>query len=126
MESLEHEAELLRRFGHDVDVLDAARIRAEVNSPTYLGGLWVRSGAALVHPGKLADGLCVARRSRGGVRIFEHDGRGSVWPAQAIGYGVKDSGGVHGARRRCCSRRARIRRCCVRSAATSRPSTTTR
>ncbi len=70
LESLEHEAELLRRFGHDVDVLDAAGIRAEVNSPTYLGGLSVRSGTALVHPGKLADGLRQAAL-RCGVRIFE-------------------------------------------------------
>ena len=73
LDSLQHDAEALRRFGHDVDVLDAAQIRAEVNSPTYLGGLLVRSGTALVHPGKLADGLRAAAL-RAGARIFEQTG----------------------------------------------------
>ncbi|MGA2011195.1 MAG: FAD-binding oxidoreductase [Solirubrobacteraceae bacterium] len=70
LQSLHHDAEILRRFGHDVDVLDAGQIRAQVDSPTYLGGLWVHSGAALVHPGKLADGLRDAA-ARAGTRIHE-------------------------------------------------------
>ncbi len=47
------------------------QIRAEVRSPTYLGGLWLKDTTALVHPGKLGDGL---RRAAvdGGVRVFEH------------------------------------------------------
>ncbi len=32
-------------------------MRAEVASPTYLGGVWDRSGAGLVHPGQLVAGL---------------------------------------------------------------------
>jgi glycine/D-amino acid oxidase-like deaminating enzyme len=58
-------------FGHDVRLLDAAGLRAEVDSPLYLGGLWDRTGAALVHPGKLVDGLRRAA-ARCGVRIAEH------------------------------------------------------
>lgn len=65
------EAELLRRYGHEVDVLDAGAMHAEVASPTYLGGVWDRSGAGLVHPGRLVAGLREAAL-RAGVRIHEH------------------------------------------------------
>jgi glycine/D-amino acid oxidase-like deaminating enzyme len=68
---LRDEADLLRRFGHRVELLDGEAVRAEVSSPTYLGGLWDRTGAALVHPGKLARGLRDAAL-RAGVRVFEH------------------------------------------------------
>ena len=68
---MEEEADLLRRFGHQATVLDAEQMRAEVASPTYLGGVWNRTGAALVHPGKLARGLGEAA-GRLGVRILEH------------------------------------------------------
>ena len=64
---LEEEAELVRRFGYDAELLDSERVRAEVHSPSYLGGLWIRTGSALVHPGKLADGLRAAA-ARAGVR----------------------------------------------------------
>ncbi|MGZ4298044.1 MAG: NAD(P)/FAD-dependent oxidoreductase [Solirubrobacteraceae bacterium] len=67
---LDEEAELLRRFGYEVAVLDAAAVRAQINSPTYLGALWNRADSALVHPGRLADGLRAAV-ARAGVRIHE-------------------------------------------------------
>jgi glycine/D-amino acid oxidase-like deaminating enzyme len=67
---MEEEADLLRRFGHEATVLDAEEMRAEVASPTYLGGVWNRTGAALVDPGKLARGLSEAAE-RLGVRILE-------------------------------------------------------
>lgn len=60
-----------RRFGHDVTLLDTAAVRAQVRSPAYLGGLWFRSGSALVHPGKLVAGLRSAA-VRAGVRMHEH------------------------------------------------------
>ena len=56
--------------GRRLDLLDAGAVRAEVASPTYLGGLWDRDGVAMVHPAKLAWGLrraCLAA----GVRVFE-------------------------------------------------------
>jgi glycine/D-amino acid oxidase-like deaminating enzyme len=68
---LDAEAELARAYGHDVQTLDGPQVRALVNSPTYLGGLWTRSGAALVDPARLADGLRAAACAAG-VRIFEH------------------------------------------------------
>ena len=67
---LEEAAELATRLGHEARVLDAAATRAELDSPTYLGGLEMRTGAALVHPAKLAHGLADACRSLG-VRIIE-------------------------------------------------------
>ncbi|HEX5195015.1 MAG TPA: FAD-dependent oxidoreductase [Solirubrobacteraceae bacterium] len=70
-DSLHDDAELERRFGHDAVVLDADAVRAEVRSPTYLGGLWLRDTTALVHPGKLGDGLRRAAAAAG-VQIFEH------------------------------------------------------
>jgi glycine/D-amino acid oxidase-like deaminating enzyme len=65
------EAELMARFGHRAEVLDREAVRAQVDSPTYLGVLWSRTGAALVHPGKLADGLRRAAIASG-VSIYEH------------------------------------------------------
>ena len=67
---LDEYAELARRFGHDARVLDAAATRAELDSPTYLGGVETRTGAALVHPAKLARGLAEACEGLG-VRIVE-------------------------------------------------------
>jgi glycine/D-amino acid oxidase-like deaminating enzyme len=51
-------------------VLGPDQVRAEVNSPTYLAGLWERDDSALVDPAALAWGLARAAESRG-VRIAE-------------------------------------------------------
>jgi len=53
----EEYARTLREFGHDVELLDGAAMRAEVASPLYRGGVWDRTGVGLVDPGKLARGL---------------------------------------------------------------------
>jgi glycine/D-amino acid oxidase-like deaminating enzyme len=50
--------------------LDAGAVRAEVNSPTYLAGVWDEQGTAMVQPARLAWGLAAACE-RLGVRIFE-------------------------------------------------------
>src|ERR1700751_1604467 len=50
--------------------LDAEAVRAEVNSPGYLGGVWDKDGTAMVHPAKLAWGLAAACEQIG-VRIAE-------------------------------------------------------
>jgi glycine/D-amino acid oxidase-like deaminating enzyme len=68
---LEESAALYRRFGHDVEVLDEQAMQREVASPVYRGGLWDRTGSALVHPGKLALGLRTAALAAG-VRLYEH------------------------------------------------------
>lgn len=51
--------------------LDADAIRAELNSPTFLAGLWSKRATALVHPAKLAAGLAKACADVG-VELFEH------------------------------------------------------
>jgi glycine/D-amino acid oxidase-like deaminating enzyme len=79
---LHEEAELLRSFGHDVEVLDAAATRAEVDSPTYRGALWDRTGAATLDPGKLAAGLRAAAVAAG-VRMYEHTPATALQPGGA-------------------------------------------
>ena len=89
---LEEEAELVRRFGHQVELLDGDQVRAEIHSEKYLGALWTRTGSGLVHAGKLADGLRAAS-VRDGVRIHEYS------PVRALrktaaGVSVRTDGGV--------------------------------
>jgi glycine/D-amino acid oxidase-like deaminating enzyme len=60
LEDLREEHELAHRFGHEVQLLDAEATQAQVNSPMYLGAVWDRTGSALVHPGRMADGLRAA------------------------------------------------------------------
>jgi glycine/D-amino acid oxidase-like deaminating enzyme len=51
-------------------LLDEQAVRAELNSPTFLGGVWDKRGVAMLDPAKLAWGLAeVAERL--GVRIVE-------------------------------------------------------
>jgi len=56
--------------GADTTVLDAAAVRAEIDSPTYLAGAWQHRSTAMVHPAKLAVGLARAA-AEAGVRIHE-------------------------------------------------------
>ncbi|RBJ07750.1 FAD-dependent oxidoreductase, partial [Micromonospora provocatoris] len=71
LDGLAADAELARRYGHDVRLLDRDEVRAEVASPTYLGGMWDRDRVALLDPAKLAWGL--RRAALGlGVRVHEH------------------------------------------------------
>ena len=62
--------EPLRRLGHDVEWLEADALRAQVDSPTYLGGLWNKTGTVMVNPAKLAWGLARAAGELG-VEIYE-------------------------------------------------------
>ncbi len=68
--ALEAAAELNRRHGEDVTLLDGDAVRADVRSPTYLGGLRHRSGGGLLDPGALCWGLARAAAACG-VRIHE-------------------------------------------------------
>jgi glycine/D-amino acid oxidase-like deaminating enzyme len=67
------EADYLRMldFGDDAELLDAAALRAQIDSPTYRGGVWSRGSTVLVDPARLAWGLADACRALG-VRIHEH------------------------------------------------------
>ena len=58
------------RSARTVEWLDAEAMRAQVDSPTYTGGLWRKDRAALVDPARLVWGLKAAAESLG-VRIYE-------------------------------------------------------
>ena len=69
-DELAEAAGVLGAAGHDVVLLDRDAVRAEVDSPTYVAGLWERDTTALVEPARLAWGLRrVALET--GVRIYE-------------------------------------------------------
>jgi glycine/D-amino acid oxidase-like deaminating enzyme len=72
-------ADTLAGLGGDAVLLDAGQVRAEVSSPTYAGGLWDRTGCAIVDPARLAWGLQRACLEAG-VRIYEDTPVRSVVP----------------------------------------------
>jgi glycine/D-amino acid oxidase-like deaminating enzyme len=69
--ALREEHDVLRRMGQQVEWLDTDAMRSEVDSPTYLAGLFRRERAALVDPARLAWGLKRVAEELG-VRIYEH------------------------------------------------------
>jgi glycine/D-amino acid oxidase-like deaminating enzyme len=71
LDGLTEEAEAARALGHQVTELDAAAVRAELDSPVFLGGTWYHDTCAMVDPARLARGLRQACLDAG-VRIFEH------------------------------------------------------
>ena len=70
VDQLRESTQLHQRFGEDAFFLDVEQVRADVNSPTYLAGMRVRSGSGLLDPAMLCWGLKRAALSRG-VRIYE-------------------------------------------------------
>ena len=77
LDGIEEQAAAARALGHQVEILDAAAVRRELNSPILVGGLKVTTGNALLEPGRLAWGL---RRAclDAGVRIYEQTPVGSI------------------------------------------------
>jgi glycine/D-amino acid oxidase-like deaminating enzyme len=84
---LSDDYEQLRRLGQSVELLDAEQMRAQVDSPTYTGGLWRKDRAALVDPARLAWGLKAAAESLG-VRIYE-DSKATSLERDGVGVLVK-------------------------------------
>ncbi len=97
VQELEPHAELLRRYGHEVDVFSAQETREQLNSPLYLGGFWDHTGSGLVDPGRLGDGLRAAA-ARAGVRVFELSPVRDL-ASTAAGMSVRTEGGLVDARR---------------------------
>lgn len=88
---------LADRHGEDADLLDAEEVRKDIDSPTYLAGLRIRSGGGLVDPARLTWGL-VTLATRLGVRIHEST---PVSAIERTGAGVAlrtDRGRVHARR----------------------------
>ncbi|MFC8454174.1 NAD(P)/FAD-dependent oxidoreductase [Kitasatospora sp. NPDC057223] len=97
LEELHEIAEAVAEHGLDLTFLDADALRAEVDSPTFLGGLWDKEGVAMVHPAKLAWGLKQACLGQG-VRIFEHT-RATALAEHGSGMAVRTTYGRVFARR---------------------------
>jgi len=70
LDGAEEYADLARKYGHQIEVLDRAQAQAIVHSPTYEGGLLTRNRTALVDPAQLAWGLARVATSLG-VKIHE-------------------------------------------------------
>jgi glycine/D-amino acid oxidase-like deaminating enzyme len=88
LSGLDEYRDAARTLGQDVEVLDAAGVRRELDSPLFVGGLRTAGGNALVEPGRLAWGLrraCV----EAGVRIHEHTPVRSLTSAAAGGAGLE-------------------------------------
>lgn len=77
--------------------LDRDELRAEIDSPTFLAGLWDTDGVAMLNPAKLAWGLKRACLSLG-VRIYENT-RGLSLAASGSGMAVRTPYGRIFARR---------------------------
>ncbi|MGW0545659.1 NAD(P)/FAD-dependent oxidoreductase [Streptomyces altiplanensis] len=90
------EARKLGFAGH-LELLDRDAVRAEVDSPTFLGGLLDRRGVALLNPARLAWGLKQACLGLG-VRIYEHT-RGLDLASAGAGMAVRTPYGRVFARR---------------------------
>lgn len=105
LRGLRESVALAADHGVSLEYLDADRVRAEVDSPTFLGGVWNRRGVAMVHPAKLAWGLAEVCR-RLGVRIHEHTpvlgmrGTRPLTPAGLRGTRPRTPAGLHGIRLR--------------------------
>jgi glycine/D-amino acid oxidase-like deaminating enzyme len=97
LDALRDLPELARSHGGELELLDAAQVRARVDSPTYVGGLLDRQGVAMVDPAGLARGLKQACL-RLGVRIHENSPVTSVDDERAD-LGLHTSYGVVTARR---------------------------
>jgi glycine/D-amino acid oxidase-like deaminating enzyme len=97
VEQLRRAEELYRSFRQPVRFLKGDEVRAEVDSPTYLAGLWRLDRDALVDPARLAWGLRRAALELG-VRIHEHTAATGMEP-EGDGVAVATPGGRVHARR---------------------------
>ncbi|MFG2713881.1 NAD(P)/FAD-dependent oxidoreductase [Streptomyces goshikiensis] len=101
-----HQVEELRELYEEAEKLGLAggsrwlerdELRAEIDSPTFLAGLWDTDGVAMLNPAKLAWGLKRACLSLG-VRIYENT-RGLSLAASGSGMAVRTPYGRIFARR---------------------------
>jgi glycine/D-amino acid oxidase-like deaminating enzyme len=93
-------ADALTGLGHRPVLLDSGAVRAELNSPTYAGGLWDTDGCAIVDPARLAWGLQRACLEAG-VRIYEDSPVRAIEPepGRAGGLELRTEAGAVRARR---------------------------
>ncbi|UQA92801.1 NAD(P)/FAD-dependent oxidoreductase [Streptomyces halobius] len=95
---LKETAEDAARLGLDRHrFLDRDELRAEVDSPTFLAGLWDRDGVAMLNPARLAWGLKRACLDLG-VRVYERT-RATALASEGLGMAVRTPYGRVFARR---------------------------
>jgi glycine/D-amino acid oxidase-like deaminating enzyme len=89
------EYEQAKANGEDVVWFDKDTVREQVNSPTFFGGLWDRSGQdGVVDPARLCWGLKEVLLNQLGVRIFEGTRLLGVEPVGKEGMKANCEGGV--------------------------------
>ena len=120
---LAEEVETHRAHGFEAVLLDRDAVRAEVDSPTYEAGLWMRGGNALVDPARLARGLAEAATGAGRRAARAHARRRRSAPTAPGSWPRRRTAACARAAR--CWPRAPSRRSCAPSGATSCRSTTT-
>lgn len=85
LEGLQEAQRLGEQHGLALELQSGEQVRADVHSPTYLGGLRDRTGTVLIDPARLAWGMAAALERRG-VRILE---RSAVTAIRRRGAGVR-------------------------------------
>ncbi|MFV1999861.1 MAG: NAD(P)/FAD-dependent oxidoreductase, partial [Acidimicrobiia bacterium] len=70
LEEIATALDLHTAYGQSARILDTAAMRQRLDSPTYLAGLFVPEGTAIIHPARLAWGLRTLAE-RGGVTFFD-------------------------------------------------------
>ena len=68
---IERTHQLYQRYGHEAEILDEQAVKAQINSPIFSAGVWLKRRSGTVDPGKLARGLKELVLSLG-VRVFEN------------------------------------------------------
>jgi glycine/D-amino acid oxidase-like deaminating enzyme len=95
---LEEERGLAERLGYEVETFgDATSIQAEVASPIFRAGIWIKDEGGIVDPAKLAVGLLGAA-VRQGVRVYERTAATAL-EDRSDGVDVRTRGGAVRARR---------------------------
>ena len=97
LEGVQQTARLAAQTGGVAELLDRDQVRAQVASPSYLGGVWLRDAVAMVDPARLAWGLRSACLQLG-VRVYE-DTPASGLRRAAAGVSVRTPAGSLTARR---------------------------
>ena len=71
LDELKDNEKLYTEYGDKVTFLDQEAARKELNSPTYLGGLYIEDDTIMIDPAKLTWGLKAACE-KNGVKIYEN------------------------------------------------------
>lgn len=77
VEDLREQQHIAAEHGQAAELLDTTNVRAQLDSPKFLAGLWSKSGTAILDPAQLVWGLRDACLNAG-VRMYDHTRINSV------------------------------------------------